>query len=68
MIDYLTTGQVLPTGSPVHRLDPRTRLLGFVGLLAVLVSAGHPLPANSREKSLIWARSLAEGFSPHPCR
>ena len=45
MIDYLTTGQVLPTGSVIHRLDPRTRLLGFVGLLLVLTSAGRPLPA-----------------------
>jgi energy-coupling factor transport system permease protein len=42
LLDYLTTGQVLPTGSFIHRLDPRTRLLGFVGLLAVFVLAGRP--------------------------
>ena len=40
LIQYLTTGQVLPTGSPVHRLDPRARLLGFVGILVVFVT-GH---------------------------
>lgn len=39
MIDYLTTGQVLPTDSPLHRMDPRTRLLGFLVLMALLVSA-----------------------------
>ncbi|MCJ7736055.1 MAG: energy-coupling factor transporter transmembrane protein EcfT [Anaerolineae bacterium] len=40
LIQYLTTGQVLPTGSPIHRLDPRARLLGFVGILVVFVT-GH---------------------------
>jgi energy-coupling factor transport system permease protein len=42
---YLMTGQVLPTGSPIHRLDPRTRLLGFLGLLIVLVTASRVGPA-----------------------
>jgi energy-coupling factor transport system permease protein len=46
LIQYLTTGQVLPTGSPVHRLDPRTRLLGFVGILVVSVT-GHSISAVS---------------------
>lgn len=45
LLSYLTTGQVLPTGSPVHRLDPRTRLLGFLGLLAVFVAASGLAPA-----------------------
>jgi len=39
LIQYLTTGQVIPTESVVHRLDPRTRLLGFVGVLIVFVAA-----------------------------
>lgn len=42
---YLMTGQVLPTQSLVHRLDPRTRLLGFLGLLIVLVTASRLGPA-----------------------
>ena len=40
LIQYLTTGQVIPTESAIHRLDPRTRLLGFVGILVVFVT-GH---------------------------
>ena len=33
---FVTVGQYLPTGSVVHRLDPRTRLLaGLVLLIAV---------------------------------
>jgi energy-coupling factor transport system permease protein len=38
-IQYLTTGQVIPTESVIHRLDPRTRLLGFAGMLVVFVAA-----------------------------
>lgn len=45
MLHYLTTSQVLPTNSALHRLDPRTRLLGFVVLLALLVSMNHLTPA-----------------------
>ena len=40
LIQYLMTGQVIPTESAIHRLDPRTRLLGFVGILVVFVT-GH---------------------------
>lgn len=46
LLGYLTTGQVLPTRSPIHRLDPRTRLLGFLSLLAVLVAAKRVAPAT----------------------
>jgi energy-coupling factor transport system permease protein len=45
LLKYLTTGQVLPTGSPIHRLDPRTRLLGFLGLLVVFVASSRVGPA-----------------------
>jgi energy-coupling factor transport system permease protein len=45
LLQYLTTGQVLPTGSLIHRLDPRTRLLGFLGLLVAFVFAGRIVPA-----------------------
>jgi energy-coupling factor transport system permease protein len=39
LMRYITIGQYLPTGSALHRLDPRTKILGF-GLLiaAVLIS------------------------------
>ena len=30
----VTIGQYLPTGSIIHRLDPRAKLLGFLALLA----------------------------------
>lgn len=45
LLQYLTTGQLLPTGSVVHRLDPRVRLLGFLGLLVALVLVGRVGPA-----------------------
>ncbi len=45
LLDYLKTGQVLPTGSFIHRLDPRTRLLGFLGLLAAWIVVGRVGPA-----------------------
>jgi energy-coupling factor transport system permease protein len=41
MLDYLIASQVIPTDSPLHRLDPRTRLLGFVALLGILIGSGH---------------------------
>ena len=36
MLNDLTIGQYLPLDSPVHRLDPRTKLLVVVALVAVL--------------------------------
>jgi len=41
LLDYLKTGQTLPTNSLLHRLDPRTRLLGLLGLLLVWVVIRH---------------------------
>ncbi|NLE46709.1 MAG: energy-coupling factor transporter transmembrane protein EcfT [Chloroflexi bacterium] len=45
-IQLLMTGQVLPTGSVLHRLDPRTRLLGFLTLAVVLVASRRVGPAS----------------------
>jgi len=45
LVQYLTTGQVIPTDSIIHRLDPRTRLLVFVGVLIALVSSHTVLGA-----------------------
>jgi len=36
LMRQITIGQYLPTGSPVHRLDPRTKILAF-GLLILAV-------------------------------
>jgi len=38
---FVTIGQYLPTGSPIHRLDPRTRLVSGALLLAAITVAGH---------------------------
>lgn len=39
---HVTIGQYLPTGSVIHRLDPRTKLLAlFIWVAAVLVPAGY---------------------------
>lgn len=45
MLDTLIGGQMLSTGSPIHRLDPRTRILGFLALLAIFIVVSDPLPA-----------------------
>ncbi|MGC8875193.1 MAG: energy-coupling factor transporter transmembrane component T family protein, partial [Chloroflexia bacterium] len=37
----LTIGQYLPSGSPLHRLDPRVRLLGFLLLASALMARGQ---------------------------
>ena len=36
-------GQVVPGNSPVHRLDPRARILAFTILLAAILFSSHPL-------------------------
>lgn len=36
---YITIGQYMPAASPIHRLDPRTRLLGALLLLAAVTAA-----------------------------
>lgn len=59
MISYLTTGQVLPTGSPIHRLDPRTRLLGFLVLLIAFISISHVGPAFLALMAVIALVALA---------
>lgn len=38
---YVTVGQYLATGSPLHRLDPRTRLVGSALLLIAVTAAPH---------------------------
>jgi energy-coupling factor transport system permease protein len=45
MLDTLIGGQMLPTGSPIHRLDPRTRILGFLALMTLFLVVNAPLPA-----------------------
>jgi len=44
LVGRVTIGQYLPTASPVHRLDPRAKLV-MVVLLIVAVTAGHSLSA-----------------------
>ena len=59
MISYLTTGQVLPTGSLIHRLDPRTRLLGLLVLLMVFISTSHVGPTFLALMTVIALVALA---------
>jgi energy-coupling factor transport system permease protein len=44
LLGRVTIGQYLPTASPVHRLDPRAKLV-MVLLLIIAVTAGHSLAA-----------------------
>jgi energy-coupling factor transport system permease protein len=41
LLDFLVAGQVLPTDSALHRLDPRARLVGWLSLVVLLVGAGR---------------------------
>lgn len=39
LLSFFSAGQVMPDGSWLHRLDPRTRLLGMCGLMLALIFA-----------------------------
>jgi energy-coupling factor transport system permease protein len=39
---YITIGQYIPTGSAIHRLDPRTRLIAGGLLLIAITAAANP--------------------------
>ena len=41
MLKDITLGQYFPGNSPVHRLDPRTKLLLLVGYIVALFTAGN---------------------------
>jgi energy-coupling factor transport system permease protein len=43
LLRYVTIGQYLPTGSPIHRLDPRVKLLGFGALVLAVAFNGSYL-------------------------
>ncbi len=43
MLKDITLGQYFPGNSPVHRLDPRTKLIGLIVYIAVLFTAGNYL-------------------------
>ncbi|MCL1862850.1 MAG: energy-coupling factor transporter transmembrane protein EcfT [Defluviitaleaceae bacterium] len=37
----ITVGQYYPTDSPIHRLDPRTKLIGVISYITILLFANH---------------------------
>ena len=39
MLKDITLGQYFPGNSPIHRLDPRTKLIGLVGYIVALFVA-----------------------------
>lgn len=43
LLRHITIGQYLPTGSPIHRLDPRIKLLGFGALVLAVAFNGSYL-------------------------
>ena len=38
LLRHVTIGQYFPTGSPLHRLDPRVKIIGVVALVGTLVT------------------------------
>ena len=57
---FVTVGQYLPTGSVVHRLDPRTRLLAGVGLLIAATVAPHLLGLGIALATLLIVLMMAQ--------
>lgn len=47
LLRNVTIGQYLPTGSPIHRLDPRSKLVGGVFLVAAIVLSHSVLEASA---------------------
>ncbi len=41
MLKDITLGQYFPGNSPIHRLDPRTKLIGLIVYIVVLFTAGN---------------------------
>jgi energy-coupling factor transport system permease protein len=54
----LPFGPYLATGSPVHRLDPRARILLVVGFMAALILARHPIGLLIGLVAVIFAWAL----------
>lgn len=52
-LNHLTLGQYVPADSPVHRLDPRCKILATVLLLTGVFLVGHPVVF------VVWALLLA---------
>ena len=38
LLRYVTIGQYFPTGSPIHRLDPRFKIVGLIALAMTIVA------------------------------
>jgi energy-coupling factor transport system permease protein len=68
LLHYLTIGPVGPAESPIHRLDPRTRLLGFASLLAALIVAGRLVVALPLVAILVLLVGLARVPLGHASR
>lgn len=52
LLRHVTIGQYLPVGSPIHRLDPRAKIVGL-GLLLVAVALCASLPALAVALALV---------------
>ncbi len=68
LLQMLGAGQVVPTRSFVHRLDPRTRILGFLGLLLVIVASGDPAAAGVALAAVLALIALARIPLPYALR
>ena len=61
----LPTGMYLPGNSLLHRLDPRVKLLAFLGLFLAVVAAKTPTVAAVIPASRISRASSAHTVSGH---
>lgn len=72
LLRYVTIGQYFPTGSPIHRLDPRVKIIGLMMLALVIVaqtsaigsSAGVILALALVALARVDARFALRGLAP----
>ena len=58
-LSNLTVGQYLPTGSPIHRLDPRVKLLSVSFTMMTLIACSNPAGLIAALVLIIAAHILA---------
>jgi energy-coupling factor transport system permease protein len=56
---FVTIGQYLPTGSPIHQLDPRVRLIAGTLLLLAITFSPHPVGLGIALLTMLGALKLA---------
>ena len=60
MLTEITLGQYYPGSSPIHHLDPRTKILGVLFYMVMVFLASDPLGYGLLIAFLVLAAGLAK--------